>query len=382
MSAGIITATTFIGNVTGTATTANNLSDAANITTGTINNDRLPITPQFTSVGIGTASPTDALHIQQPGAAEIYVGSDTNSSSLRVGRNLDDDTSGMVKYGNTSGIYPYSTENSLDFMNFGQGNVNFYLESGTLSSDIVSFHWHRGGSTRLMSLTNEGNLGIGITNPTHKLNVQGISTFTENAHFDQDVTIGGSLNFSTGANITATLIGDVQNSFSNVILDVSEPRVNANVFIQTGISTFNEVSIGSTSKSENVVIGGGNVVRTDLEDVITANNETSRFFVNSSGSIGIQTTISYGLDIGVNCTTKQALFSGVGIGTTSMRCAVDFADAGTLGVTTHTYLVPPKVSTSNRNGIAGTITGATIYNITDNKLQVYTGSTWETITSS
>jgi len=88
------------------------------------------------------------------------------------------------------------------------------------------------------------------------------------------------------------------------------------------------------------------------------------------------------LDIGVNCTTKQALFSGVGIGTTSMRCAVDFADAGTLGVTTHTYLVPPKVSTSNRNGIAGTITGATIYNITDNKLQVYTGSTWETITSS
>ncbi len=382
MSAGIITATTFVGSLTGTATTATNLADAANITTGTINNDRLPTTPQFTSVGIGTDSPTDALHIQRSGAAEIYVGSDTDASSLRVGRNLNDDTSGMVKYGNTSGIYPYSTENSLDFMNFGEGNVNFYLESGTLSSEILSFHWHRGGATRLMSLTNEGNLGIGITNPTHKLNVQGISTFTGNAHFDQDVTIGGSLNFSAGANITATLIGDVQNSSSNVILDVSEPRVNANVFIQTGISTFNEVSIGSTSKSENVVIGGGNVVRTDIEDVITANNETSRFFVNSSGSIGIQTTISYGLDIGVNCTTKQALFSGVGIGTTSMRCAVDFADAGTLGVTTHTYLVPPKVSTSNRNGIAGTITGATIYNITDNKLQVYTGSTWETITSS
>jgi hypothetical protein len=369
-------------DITGTATTATNLTDAANITTGTLSSDRLPVTPQFTSIGIGTDSPTDALHIQQSGAAEIYVGSDTDSSSLRVGRNLDNNDSGMVKYGNTLGLYPYSTEKSLDFMNFGPGNVNFYVEAGSSSSDILSFHWHRGSNTPLMSLTNEGNLGIGITNPTHTLNVQGISTFTNNAHFDQDVTIGGSLNFSAGANITATLIGDVQNSSSNVILDVSEPRVNANVFIQTGISTFNEVSIGSTLKSRNVVIGGGNVVRTNTDDRITVNSELSRFFVDSQGTIGISTTVSYGLDIGVNCTTKQALFSGVGIGTTTMRCAVDFADAGTLGVTTHTYLVPPKVSTSSRNGIAGTITGATIYNITENKIQFYNGTIWETLTSS
>ena len=365
-------------SITGSPNTILGVTTTGNLNAGTIVGTGLSVT----SIGIGTASPTDALHIQQSGAAEIYVGSDSAASSLRVGRNLDDNDSGMVKYGNTSGIYPYSTEKSLDFMNFGQGNVNFYIEAGITTTSDFNFNWNKGGNTNLMTLTKGGNLGIGITNPTHKLNVQGISTFTDNAHFNSNVTIDGSLNFSAGANITATLIGDVQNSSSNVILDVSVPRVNANVFIQTGISTFNEVSIGSTSKSENVVIGGGNVVRTDLEDVITANNETNRFFVNSSGSIGIKTTISYGLDIGVNCTTKQALFSGVGIGTTSMRCAVDFADAGTLGVTTHTYLVPPKVSTSNRNGIAGTITGATIYNITDNKLQVYTGSTWETITSS
>ena len=165
MSAGIVTATSFDGVLNST-----NL-------TGTINNDRLPVTPQFTSVGIGTASPTDALHIQQSGAAEIYVGSDTNASSLRVGRNLDDNDSGMVKYGNTSGAYPYSTEKSLDFMNFGHGNVNFYLEAGITTTSDFNFNWNRGGLTNLMTLTKGGNLGIGITNPTHKLNVQGISTF-------------------------------------------------------------------------------------------------------------------------------------------------------------------------------------------------------------
>ena len=53
---GIITATTFVGNVTGTATTATNLSNAANITTGTISDARLPnvITSDIDSSGIST----------------------------------------------------------------------------------------------------------------------------------------------------------------------------------------------------------------------------------------------------------------------------------------------------------------------------------------
>ena len=42
--AGVVTATTFDGNLTGTATTATNLADAANITTGTISDARLPDT--------------------------------------------------------------------------------------------------------------------------------------------------------------------------------------------------------------------------------------------------------------------------------------------------------------------------------------------------
>ncbi len=248
MSAGIVTATTFDGNVTGTATTATNLSNGANITTGTINNDRLPTTPQFTSVGIGTDSPTDALHIQQSGAAEIYVGSDSAASSLRVGRNLDDNTSGMVKYGNTSGIYPLSTENSLDFMNFGWGNVNFYLQAGITTTSDLNFNWNVGGFNNLMTLTRGGNLGIGITNPTQKLNVQGISTFTGNANFDQDVTIVGALSAdsltltqSLSANLTGDVTGNVTGNLSG--------DVNGSL---AGISTFNyikssRVGIGTTT---------------------------------------------------------------------------------------------------------------------------------------
>ena len=59
-----------------------------------------------------------------------------------------------------------------------------------ISSDS-GFRWHKGSSNTLMTLTSDGKLGIGITNPQHKLSVQGISTFTGNAHFDNNVTIDG-----------------------------------------------------------------------------------------------------------------------------------------------------------------------------------------------
>ena len=53
---GIVTAVTFDGNLSGTATTATNLSNAANITTGTISDNRLPnlITSDIDSSGIST----------------------------------------------------------------------------------------------------------------------------------------------------------------------------------------------------------------------------------------------------------------------------------------------------------------------------------------
>jgi hypothetical protein len=339
MSAGIITATTFKGNLTGTATTATNLADAANITTGTLSNDRLPVTPQFTSVGIGTDSPTDALHIQQSGAAEIYVGSDSAASSLRVGRNLDDNTSGMVKYGNTSGAYPLSTENSLDFMNFGWGNVNFYIEAGITTTSDTNFNWSKGGFSNLMTLTKGGNLGIGITNPSHKLNVQGISTFTGNANFDENVTIGGALSadsLTLTQSLSVNLSGDVTGNVTG--------NLSGNVNTASGISTFNQVLI------DRVGIG------------TTAVSNNASLFVN--GSVRAR--------------------RGISIGTTDdPKCSVDMSTI--VGIdTTFAYMIPPKVTTTQRDGLTNQNSvplgadeaGATIYNISTNKLQTWNGSTW------
>ena len=61
---------------------------------------------------------------------------------------------------------------------------------------------------------------------THELSVQGISTFTGNAHFDGNVTILGILSLTL---VSATLTGDVKNIASDIVLDVSESLLNGNV---------------------------------------------------------------------------------------------------------------------------------------------------------
>ena len=45
-------------------------------------------------------------------------------------------------------------------------------------------------------------------------------------------------------------------------------------------------------------------------------------------------------------------------------------------------MVPPKVDTTARNNLTNLVAGAMIYNTSLDKLQVYTGSSWETVTSS
>ena len=78
--------------------------------------------------------------------------------------------------------------------------------------------------------------------------------------------------------------------------------------------------------------------------------------------------------------------SSIGIGTTTPLCAVDFSQAGA-GIGTNAYMLPPKITTPQRDGTGGnvglsTVSGALIYNTTTSKLQVYNGTAWETITSS
>jgi hypothetical protein len=65
---------------------------------------------------------------------------------------------------------------------------------------------------------------------------------------------------------------------------------------------------------------------------------------------------------------------GMGISTPSSKAKLEISS------TTQGFL-PPRMTTTQRDAITSVPAGLMVYNTTTNKLNVYNGTTWETITS-
>ena len=109
-------------------------------------------------------------------------------------------------------------------------------------------------------------------------------------------------------------------------------------------------------------------------------------FVNDAGQVAIQTnTFSHSDFVGLDARHTHVVAKGLGVGNTAITAAIDFSNAGrnfdnvVIEATqaNRMYMIPPKVSTAERNGLAGVVAGALIYNTNTNKLQCHNGSGWQ-----
>lgn len=208
ISSGIVTATTFVGNLTGTATTAGiaTYASTAGISTSVIGGvgsvTQLQVTgiSTFTNgpvlIGAATSTGTATQRLQVTGGAYILtstgIGTTNPQSTLHVLGNV------LVAAGTSTDQYitlrPYELNNGTLSWEGSSGQL-FSITNNLTSGSIFSVNDISGipsidvDASGLISLgPYGGNIGLGITNPTSKLQVVG------NALINGITTITGNLN--------------------------------------------------------------------------------------------------------------------------------------------------------------------------------------------
>ena len=319
-----------------------------------------------TKLGVGTTeAPVNDIQVRKSGNVEIQITSETGTAGLSIGRETgnSDTNNAEFRYGKESAGSPYSSAQSLDILNYGTGNFNYHLSANNAGAVDGDFHWHKGiNNSRLMTLTGiGGSLGIGITNPSTTLHVIGQATVSGN------VVLGGDLDVT--GNAALNVIGQVTGDLTG------------NVNATSGVSTFKRLDLDTTSYYEfgELSASGVGIGTTMGTFKFAVNDDTDKkFFITDSGNVGVRTDNNFGNELYVHgdVVLKEAL----GVGTTLPTSVVDFSNAGQ-GLTgakqNKMFMIPPKVTATQRGNLSGLVAGAMIYNTTDNRVEVYTGSSWK-----
>jgi len=124
----------------------------------------LLINPLGGGVGIGTLTPTSDLEVHGPGQATFLTFNQAGSLGGTIALRDDDGASGSggaVMFGTHNGFHAAIKANLVDGANNTAGDLTFYTRSGSADSTM----------THAMTIRNNNNVGIGITNPTVKLQV-------------------------------------------------------------------------------------------------------------------------------------------------------------------------------------------------------------------
>ena len=388
-SAGIVTASRFVGNLTGNvvgiATTARDLTSDARVSithigsqTSSIGISTVSTRLYAESIGVGTNSPSSDIHIRRSSTSKLQVTSDTAEAIVAVGRSTTlTGSNGALIFGNTE--YLYSTVKSLDIVNYDTGNINQYLHYGSAGVGTGNFNWiyTKDSTNPLMTLTYEGNLGIGITNPTKTFEVFGTSSFVGITSFSDNVNI--STNLTVDGDLT------INGSFS---VNSITAKLLGNVYSSSGISTFNNVNVVGDSSSFRSFIGIGTepsnpahsfeVLKTFAVSSVGVGIGTNLiipgFDVTCTGpavfgTIGIGTdkntgTPSQSLQVGSSSVVRGAYVSGsVGIGTTNPTYKLDVVGDGR-------FTSDISVGTNNSNGVILTSPDGTKYRLVVNNAGV------------
>lgn len=375
---GVVTATTFVGALTGTASTASfsttsfGLSGTPNLNIGILTATRLNVGTSGTVitttasglVGIGTTNPRFLLEVGAVGASgtTLFVNGDaritgiltigTASITLNGSSNTINVGTGITINGSTGIISATSivlggttlTGAAVTFITAGSGisvdqstgNVTITATGGGGSSQWV---------TTAAGIHTLSNVGIGTTNPTSALTVKG-NTSLETLNVTGVSTFGGNINVSDKNILFGLSAGS---SDDRIVWGASSAEIytnTTNLFLKTNLTSLNlqgEIISLSNYAGDEVLINASNGGSVDLyynnskklETTGTGITVTGTIFTNQLNVSGLSTTSS--LNVGTGGTIITTTTAGlVGIGTTNPTSKLTVSgDAVITGITTH-----------------------------------------------
>jgi hypothetical protein len=241
-----------------------------------------------------------------------------------------------------------------------KGILNLNTLNGNLSGTLQAVTDGDGNASLLKLSTTELRIDSGVTNRRLTFGSNGQMNFVNDNDFIIDYSTGSSNIFRLSYSGTAVKL----NSDAYQFATYSGGTIYANLQ-SAGLA----IGLGATAASARLQVKGDGTTASTNSLIIQNGGGTNLFRVRDDGSIfcegggGLSSTGIIG--------TAYGLFGGA-----SYEPSASLVCGGTT-----TGFLPARMTTTQVNAISSPATGLVVYSTTLNKLAVYTGSAWETVTS-
>jgi hypothetical protein len=252
------------------------------------------------NLGVGGVTPTSRLHVKgvtnTSGESSLNVTNSSDASLLFVRNDgnvgigtVSPDVKLHVQISNNTNLPIADFRNAITpaagtdaYIRLRLNNDNYSLgHSASLNSFVIANASNLESNNRFI-ITSSGNIGIGTTSPTYKLDVNGTGIFR-----------GSSATPITSINTGQRELGLFRTSLDGGFMTFQSSGANARGYIGNGggISSAGETSFGIRSESDLILMSGGNNVRLTIASTGAATFSSSvtgnRYIINgSNGNAG------------------------------------------------------------------------------------------------